>query len=195
MADLLNPRLQKALDYAIKLHGRDARKQSQVPILAHLLSVCALVLQDGGDEDEAIAALLHDSLEDKPDETSPAILLSEFGPRVLALVQLATDTPPGYAGGSKPPWRERKERYIDHVRHASPSDLRVTIADKVDNVRAILADLHGFGESLWNRFNAGKSDQLWYYQTVLSAYKEAGCSGRLLDELDSLVSQLVRVAT
>ena len=194
MADLLSPRLQDALHYAIRLHGRDARKQSQVPILAHLLSVCALVQQDGGDEDEAIAALLHDVLEDKPRETSPAVLSERFGPRVLALIQLATDTPPDYAGGPKPPWRDRKERYLEHVRHASPSTLRVTIADKVDNVRAILADYQRVGESLWNRFNAGKADQLWYYQSALAAYKEAGFSGPLLDELDHLVGQLVRAA-
>jgi (p)ppGpp synthase/HD superfamily hydrolase len=80
MADLLRPRLQEALDYAIQLHGREARKQTQVPILAHLLSVCALVQQDGGDEAEAIAALLHDSLEDKAGETSPALLSERFGP-------------------------------------------------------------------------------------------------------------------
>jgi (p)ppGpp synthase/HD superfamily hydrolase len=194
MANLLSPRLQQALDYAIQLHGRNARKHSQVPILAHLLSVCALVQHDGGDEDEAIAALLHDSLEDKPGETSPAVLSKRFGPRVLELIQLATDTPPDYAGGPKPPWRDRKERYLEHVRQASPANLRVTVADKVDNLRAMLADYRRVGDSLWDRFNAGKPDQLWYYQSVLAAYKEAGFSGPLLDELDRLVGQLVHAA-
>ena len=194
MADLLSPRLQEALDYAIRLHGREARKQTQVPVLAHLLSVCALVQQDGGDEDEAVAALLHDSLEDKPGETSPTVLSQRFGTRVLALIQLGSDTPPEYAGGPKPPWRARKERYLEHVRHAPPSTLRVTVADKVDNVRAILADYHRVGEALWSRFNAGKADQLWYYQSALAAYKEAGVRGRLLDELEQLVGQLTRAA-
>ena len=195
LADLLSPRLHEALEYAIELHGRDARKQTQVPVLAHLLSVCALVQRDGGDEDEAIAALLHDALEDKPGETNPALLAKRFGPRVLSLIQLATDTPPGYTGGPKPPWRERKERYLEHVRKAPPSNLRVTVADKVDNARAILADYQRVGESLWSRFNAGKADQLWYYQSALAAYKEAGFCGPLLDELDQLVGQLVRTAT
>lgn len=194
MPDLLSPRLYEAVAYAFQLHGRDARKQTQVPVLAHLLSVCALVQQDGGDEDEAIAALLHDSLEDKPGETSPAVLSKRFGPRVLTLIQLATDTPPDYAGGPKPPWRDRKERYLEHVRQAPPSNLRVTVADKVDNVRAILADHSRVGESLWSRFNAGKKDQLWYYQSALAAYKEAGFSGPLLDELELLVGRLVRAA-
>ncbi len=194
MADLLTPRLQEALDYAIQLHGREARKHTQIPILAHLLGVCALVQQDGGDEDEAIAALLHDSLEDKPGEVTPALLAERFGPRVCEFVQLATDTPPDYTGGPKPPWRERKERYLEHVRRASPSTLRVTVADKVDNVRAILADYRRVGDSLWSRFTAGKADQLWYYQSALAAYKEAGFSGPLLDELDHLVGQLVHAA-
>ena len=195
MADLLSLRLHEALEYAIELHGRDAQKQTPVPFLAHLLSVCALVQRDGGDEDEAIAALLHDSLEDKPADTNPALLSKRFGPRVLALIQLATDTPPDYTGGSKPPWRGRKERYLQHVRHTRPSDLRVTVADKVDNARALLADYRRVGESLWSRFNAGKADQLWYYQTALAAYKEVGFGGPLLGELDHLVDQLVHAAT
>lgn len=195
MADLLSPRLKEALDYAIELHGGDARKHSRVPVLAHLLSVCALVQQDGGGEEEAIAALLHDSLEDKPDKTSAETISQRFDPRVLELIQLATDTPLDYAGGPKPRWRDRKARYIEHIRQASPADLRVPVADKVDNVRAILADYHRVGESLWDRFNAGKADQLWFYQSVLAAFKEVGFRGHMLDELDRLVGQLVRAAT
>lgn len=194
MADILSQRLQDALDYAIRLHGRDARKGTQIPVLSHLLSVCALVQHDGGDEEEAIAALLHDSLEDKPRETSPAEILARFGPRVLELIRVATDTSPDFAGGSKEPWRVRKERYLEHVRQAAPSTLRVTVADKVDNVRAILVDYQREGESLWGRFNAGKADQLWYYREALAAYKEAGFSGLLLDELERLVDRLVRAA-
>jgi len=191
----LSPRLQGALDYAIQLHGRDTRKRSGVPVLAHLLGVCALVLQDGGDEDEAIAALLHDSLEDKPEDVTAALLEERFGARVRALVQLASDTPSDYSGGPKPPWRERKEWYLAHVRQASPADLQVTVADKVDNVRALLADYRRVGESLWRRFNAGKADQLWFYQSALAAYKTAGFTGPLLEELDDLVGRLVRAVS
>jgi (p)ppGpp synthase/HD superfamily hydrolase len=192
--DLLNPRLLEALNYAIELHGRDARKKTQVPVLAHLLSVCALVQQDGGTEDEAIAALLHDALEDKPERTSAAVILKRFeSSDVCRLVQLCTDTPPDYAGGPKPPWRERKEWYLGQVRKESPKNLRVTVADKVDNLRAILADYRRIGESLWDRFNAPKGDQLWFYQAALDAYKEAGFNGPLLEEMDRLVTELVRV--
>jgi (p)ppGpp synthase/HD superfamily hydrolase len=193
LPDLLNPRLLDALNYAIELHGRDARKKTQVPVLAHLLSVCALVQQDGGTEDEAIAALLHDALEDKPERTSAAVILKRFESDVCRLVQLCTDTPPDYAGGPKPPWRERKEWYLGQVRKESPKNLRVTVADKVDNLRAILADYRRIGESLWDRFNAPKGDQLWFYQAALDAYKEAGFNGPLLEEMDRLVTELVRV--
>ena len=186
----LSPRLYQALELAFRLHGRDARKSSQVPVLAHLLSVCGLVLYDGGDEDEAIAALLHDTLEDKPGEISRAELAQRFGNRVLTLIETATDTPPDFAGGAKPPWRQRKEAYLQHVRQSAPALLRVTIADKIDNVRALLADHRREGDQLWRRFNAGKADQLWYYQSVVEACEAAGANGPLFDELRRLVGEL-----
>jgi (p)ppGpp synthase/HD superfamily hydrolase len=196
MADTLlplSPRLYEALKLAFDLHGHDARKSSQVPVLAHLLSVCALVQYDGGDEDEAIAALLHDTLEDKPEQVTRAEIARRFGDRVVALIEAATDTPSDFVGGAKPPWRQRKEAYLRHVRQSAPANLRVTIADKVDNVRAILADHRREGDQVWSRFNAGKDDQLWYYQSVIQAYDDAGASGPLLDELRRLVSQLGRL--
>ncbi len=190
----LSPRLQEAIELSIRLHGRDSRKQSAVPVLAHLFGVCALVQQDGGDEDEAIAALLHDALEDKPEEITRADIERRFGPRVAELVQASSDTPPGFGGGGKPPWRQRKEAYLAHARRADPRLLRVSIADKVDNLRAILADYQRLGEPFWARFNAGKADQLWYYRSALEAYRAAGSRSRLLDELERLLSELERVA-
>lgn len=187
----ISPRLYQALVLTFQLHGRAARKQSAVPYLAHLLSVCALVQQDGGDEDEAIAALLHDALEDKPQEINRQEIHSLFGAKVLALIEIATDTPPDYQGGNKPPWRQRKENYLERIRHTPPAMLRVTIADKIDNARAILADYRQLGDRLWNRFNAGKSDQLWYYRSALAAFEAAGASGPLLDELSRLVDLLL----
>jgi len=194
MAHQISPRLSEAVDYAVRLHGRDARKGSPVPVLAHLLGVCALVQGDGGDEDEAIAALLHDALEDKPGQTSSGEIAARFGPRVLRLVQAATDTPPDYAGGAKPPWRERKQRYLEHIRRTPAELLRVTVADKLDNVRSVLADYRRLGESVWTRFNAGKKDQLWYYRSASEAYGAAGFSGPLLDELTRLVAELEQAA-
>lgn len=186
----LTPRLRAALEYAFLLYRDDARRGSNTPVLAHLLGVCALVQGDGGDEDEAIAALLHDALEDKPERTSRDELGARFGERVLALVATATDTPPEWTGGEKPPWRERKEGYLRRARRAEPGLLRVTIADKVDNLRAMLAEYRRLGERLWERFNAGRDHQVWYYRSALEAYRAAGARGPLLDELARLVREL-----
>ena len=189
-ADQITERLYQALQFTFKLHGRDARKASSVPYMAHLLAVCALTQQDGGDEDEAIAALLHDALEDKPDETSREEIGQLFGEKVLKIVELSTDTPPEYRGGVKPRWRERKEYYLAHIRTSNPELLRVTLADKVDNARAIYNDYQRLGEDLWKRFNAGREDQIWYYESAVDAFKTAGVHGLLLEELERLVSQI-----
>jgi len=186
----ISQRLYQALEFTFKLHGQDARKASDVPYLAHLLSVCAMVQQDGGDEDEAIAALLHDALEDKPEETNRQEIRERFGERVVTIIDASIDVPLDYKGGAKPPWRQRKEAYLVHVRSADPRLLRITIADKVDNARAILADYQRLGDRLWERFNAGKKEQLWYYKSCVNAYESAGCQGPLLEELRRLVNQI-----
>ncbi len=188
--DQITERLYQALQLTFKLHGRDARKASSVPYMAHLLAVCALTQQDGGDEDEAIAALLHDALEDKPDETSREEIGQLFGEKVLKIVELSIDTPPEYRGGVKPPWRQRKENYLAHIRTSKPELLRVTLADKVDNARSIHSDYQRLGEDLWKRFNAGREDQIWYYESAVDAFKTAGVRGPLLEELEGLVAQI-----
>ena len=193
--DAISPRLRDALCLADRLQGHDTRKQSPGPMLAHLLGVCALVQHDGGDEDEAIAALLHDALEDKPEQITLAKIEESFGPKVASIVVVATDTPPDFGGGRKPPWRQRKERYLDTIRGSDPSLLRVTVADKVDNLRAILADYRRLGESFWSRFSAPKGDQLWYYRAALEAYHTSGFSGPLLNELERLVGELEVVSS
>ena len=189
-ADQITGRLYQALQLTFKLHGRDARKASSVPYMAHLLVVCALTQQDGGDEDEAIAALLHDALEDKPQETSREEIGKLFGDKVLKIVELSSDTPPEYRGGVKPPWRQRKENYLAHIRTSKPELLRVTLADKIDNARSIYSDYQRLGEDLWKRFNAGREDQIWYYESAVDAFKTAGVHGPLLEELERLVSQI-----
>lgn len=188
--DKISARLHKAIELAFELHGWDSRKQSPVPYLAHLLSVCAMVQMDGGDEEEAIAALLHDALEDKADLIDGAEISRRFGERVLGIVRVSSDIPEDYKGGPKPPWKERKAAYHEHIRHTDKSLLRVTIADKVDNARAILADHQRIGEELWEHFNAGKEDQLWNYQESLQAYDSTGFSSPLLEELRRLVQEL-----
>jgi (p)ppGpp synthase/HD superfamily hydrolase len=179
---------------AAQVHAGDVRKGTTVPYVAHLLSVCSLILVDGGDEDEAIAGLLHDTLEDHPDLVRRSELESRFGERVLALIEGCTDTPPDYSGGLKPPWRERKLAYLSHLASAPREDLRVSLADKVDNARAIVTDYQLLGEALWSRFNAGRADQLWYYGALVDTIRQRRPPGRLLEQLEFCVAEMKRLA-
>jgi (p)ppGpp synthase/HD superfamily hydrolase len=192
---LLTDRFEEALQFAARVHARDPRKGTAIPYIAHLLGVCALILTDGGSEDEAIAGLLHDTLEDHPEDVQPDELERRFGPHVRSLVDGCTDTPPGYPGGPKPPWRERKEAYLAHLREAPPDALRVSLADKLDNARAILADYREIGEEVWSRFSAPRGEQLWYYRALVDAFRSAHPPGRLLEPFAECVSELERRAT
>ncbi|MBI4543684.1 MAG: HD domain-containing protein [Gemmatimonadetes bacterium] len=189
---MLSRRFEEALVYAHRLHARQTRKGTRVPYVAHLLSVAALVLEDGGEEEEAIAALLHDAIEDAA-EDGAAVLRQElrrrFGERVLGIVEGCTDadTQP------KPPWRERKERYLAHVPHAPPEVRRVSVADKLHNARAILTDLRRNGHGLWHRFRGGRDGTLWYYRALVEAYRKAGTTP-LVEELDRVVTELEGLA-
>ena len=191
---LLTDRFQQALQFAARIHSRDRRKGTTIPYIAHLLGVCAPILTDGGSEDEAIAGLLHDTLEDHPEDVPPEELERRFGPRVRSLVEGCTDTPPGFTGGPKPPWRERKEAYLAHLHQASAEALRVSLADKLDNVRAILADYREIGEEVWSRFNASRGEQLWYYRALVDAFGRARPPGRLLEPFAECVAELERRA-
>ena len=187
---LLTPRFEQALTLAARVHARDVRKGTRIPYVAHLLGVCALILADGGDEDEGIAGLLHDTLEDHPDLVSRSQLENLFGTRVRGLVEGCTDTPADYRGGPKPPWRERKLGYLEHLRHAPPDALRVSLADKLDNARAIATDYRLLGETLWSRFSVGRRDQLWYYRSLVQVIGAARPPGRLLGQLEAQVTEL-----
>jgi (p)ppGpp synthase/HD superfamily hydrolase len=181
----------EALELAFRLHREQRRKGSGVPYVAHLLAVAALVLEDGGDEDEAIAALLHDAVEDHPERITREGIRARFGERVAALVDDCTDTPADYAGGLKPAWRPRKEAYLRHLRQG-PAGLRISLADKVHNARAILADHQRVGEAVWDRFSATKQETLWYYRALVDAFREAGATGYLLGELEMTVAEMER---
>lgn len=137
MAVWLGSRFDQALGLAFSLHRDDVRKRTEIPYIAHLLGVCDLVLSNGGDEDEAIAALLHDALEDHPDRITREEIDARFGRRLRRIVEDCTDTPPEYRGGAKPAWRTP---YIARTMRADPADLRVSVADKLYNARAILSD-------------------------------------------------------
>lgn len=169
----LTDRFDKAVQLARTLHGGQRRKGGDIPYLAHLLAVAALVIEDGGDEDEAIAGLLHDAVEDQGGAETLKQIGLQFGAKVGAIVEACSDTDEI----PKPPWRGRKEAYIAHLGTAERSVLRVSLADKLHNARAILFDLRGQGSTLWDRFTtATAEDQLWYYGALADAFaaREAG---------------------
>jgi (p)ppGpp synthase/HD superfamily hydrolase len=184
----LSARFDQALAYASHLHATQTRKGSRTPYIAHLMGVAALVLEDGGSEDEAIAALLHDAVEDHPREgyTEAEIRLL-FGERVHRIVLGCTDA----FEHPKPPWKRRKLDYLKHL-SAAPADVRrVSAADKLHNARAVLHDYRHQGERLWRRFNAGKKDQLWYYRSLVEVLKKGRRRpGPLVRELERVVFEL-----
>jgi (p)ppGpp synthase/HD superfamily hydrolase len=188
----LGPRFDDALVFAAQVHAGDVRKGTGVPYIAHPLAVCALVLLDGGNEDEAVAALLHDTLEDHPDLAPAEVIAGRFGAGVLRIVQECSDTGDDYTGGPKAPWDRRKRDYLDHLSHASPGALRVSLADKVDNAHAILNDYREVGDELWKRFNAGKDGQLWYFGKLVKRFRKAGAKGFLYEELRRTVAELTK---
>ncbi len=191
---IFGPQFQEAFQLMMDVHGKDGRKGTSIPYIAHLLGVCALVLVDGGDEEEAIAALLHDTLEEHPDKITRDNIQARFGRRVRDLVEVCTDTSREYTGGPKEPWWQRKLAYIENLARTGPGSLRVPLADKVDNLRAVLADYRQLGDKLWSRFNAGKNEQLWYYRSLVTAFQQAGMAGPMSSELERLVGELERLA-
>jgi (p)ppGpp synthase/HD superfamily hydrolase len=181
----LTRRFEEALAYAYRLHAGQRRKASGEPYIAHPLSVAALVIEDGGDEDEAIAALLHDVIEDQGGEEVREQIDQRFGERVAAIVSGCSDadTLP------KPPWRERKEAFLRSLRQASPEVLRVTAADKLHNARSVLRAYRRQGDALWQRFNGGKQGTLWYYRAIVELLQERR-GGPLVEELTRVVTEL-----
>lgn len=152
----------EALLFAALVHRRQRRKGGDIPYVSHLLAVAALVLEAGGDEDQAVAALLHHTVEDHPDQVSFALLAERFGDRVTNIVRECSDT----EEYPKPPWRERKDAYLRHLRLQHADAVLVSLADKLHNTRSTLRDLRFTGPGVWDRFNAGRDEQLWYYAAV-----------------------------
>ncbi len=179
-------RFTKALTYAAEAHAMQLRKGTEIPYLSHLLAVSGLVMEYGGDEHEAIAGLLHDAVEDAGGAERLADIREQFGERVASIVDGCSDTDQV----PKPPWRERKIAYIDHLGHASPSVLLVSACDKLHNARTILADLRSRGAVVFERFNGGQGGSLWYYRALVDAFRENGADGGLVAELDRVVSEL-----
>jgi (p)ppGpp synthase/HD superfamily hydrolase len=188
-ASLLSPRFEEALVYAARLHSRQRRKGTAIPYVSHLLGVASLVLENGGDEDGAIAALLHDAVEDQGGRPTLEEIRRRFGDRVAFIVEGCTDTDTV----PKPPWRQRKEAYVSHVRHAPAEVRRVSAADKLHNARTILADLRRNGDEVWARFTADRDGVLWYYRSLATVFLETDV-GFLAEELDRVVKEIERVS-
>ena len=184
---MLTARFDEAFRFAHQVHATQTRKGTSSPYIGHLMGVASIVLDDGGNEDEAIGALLHDAVEDQGGRERLEEIRRLFGDTVARIVEDCTDsweTP-------KRPWFERKRSYIEHARRLPPPSLRVSAADKVHNTYAILRDLRNTGEAVWARFNAAPDDVLSYYESLVRAYRESG-GGRLVDELERIVRGIQR---
>jgi (p)ppGpp synthase/HD superfamily hydrolase len=182
-------RFAAALGYAALLHAQQKRKGTEVPYVAHLLAVCAIALEHGASEEEAIAAVLHDAVEDQGGAETAAEIERRFGPAVRAIVEGCTDTDVT----PKPPWRARKEAYIAHLASAEPSVLLVSASDKLHNARSIVADLRDLGDALWSRFSGGKEGTLWYYRSLVEAFRPRAPRA-LVAELDRVVTEMEHLA-
>jgi (p)ppGpp synthase/HD superfamily hydrolase len=189
---VLTERFDRALLYATHVHGGQVRKGTSIPYVAHLLAVAATVLEYGGDEDLAIAALLHDSVEDQGGKARLDDVRNRFGETVARIVEACSDSLADTAKGErKAHWQERKENYIAHLREADEDILRVSLADKVHNARAILRDLRkpDIGEKIWSRFSQPKEQTLWYYRSLADTFSKL-LPGQLSSELREIVEML-----
>jgi (p)ppGpp synthase/HD superfamily hydrolase len=181
----LGIRFQEALIYATQLHANQTRKTSNVPYISHLLSVAALVLEDSGDEDEAIAALLHDAIEDQGGEKTRQEIRQKFGENIAAIVEECTesDIVP------KPPWKERKLASIEKFRTVSPQARRVILADKLHNARSLLIDRLRYKEEIWNHFKGGKEGTIWFFRSIIEVERQRGYNP-MTEEIDRLIQEL-----
>jgi (p)ppGpp synthase/HD superfamily hydrolase len=184
----LTSRFNEAFLFAAEKHAHQARKKTGVPYISHLMSVAALVLEAGGDEDQTIAALLHDVVEDCGGHPMLAEVRHRFGDRVAHIVEGCTDsyTEP------KPAWKQRKLDYLAHLAHADDEIHLVSSADKLHNARTILTDLRQHGAPVFDRFAGGRDGTLWYYRAVLDVLRVR--PNPLVAELERVVTDLEALA-
>ena len=183
----LGLRLQRAFRYAAEMHAGQSRKGTAVPYLSHLMAVTSLVLEAGGDEEMAIAALLHDVVEDCGGMPRLREIRKQFGARVAKIVEGCTDS----FGDPKPEWIERKKEYLREVKHADGETRLVSASDKLHNVRTILADYRQQGEKIWRRFSGKREGTLWYYRALSDEYTRK--PNRITRELELAVGELERL--
>lgn len=183
----ISERFRRALDYAATVHAGQARKGTQIPYLSHLLSVSASVMEYGGNEDEAIAALLHDVIEDT--DVTEEMLQKQFGHNVATIVRQCSDS----TERPKPAWRDRKEEYLLSMKTKCDSARFVSACDKLHNARSILRDFVRMGDAVFDRFDGGKEGTLWYYRSLADGYALYG-PRRVAEDLERVVSELEKQA-
>ncbi len=188
----LSARFTEALVFAAQLHRSQRRKgPAEIPYIAHLLAVAGTVIEHGGTEEEAIAALLHDAVEDQGGLSTRETILRLFGPEVVEIIDGCTDA----AVTPKPPWRERKEQFLSRLAGAPASIQLVVLADKLSNVRSTIRDLRQVGSEVWKRFRGGEEGTLWYYRAVVDTISPADArSAALHRELERAVEELEALA-
>ncbi len=184
---LLTSRFEEALVYANHLHSKQTRKVSHAPYMVHLMSVAALVLEDGGNEDEAISGLLHDAIEDQGGKKTLKEIKSRFGSKVAEIVEGCSNL-----STTSLPWKERKEEFINKLDQAIPEVIRVEVADKLHNARSILYDYREYGSHIWSKFNGGKEGTIWYYRKMINVLKRRSNS-QLVQELDKVVRDIANL--
>ncbi len=185
----LSQKFEEALVYASVVHGGQIRKATGIPYIAHLLGVASIAFEYGADENEAIGALLHDAAEDAGGAARIDDIRVRFGEKVATIVEGCTDT----LETPKPPWRERKEKYLAHLKETDSSTRLVSAADKLFNTRSILRELRQRGDAVWARFSGGKKDRLWYYRALVAAFRQYGDHSDLIDELDRVVTEIEKL--
>ena len=183
----LGERFVDALGYAANAHAGQLRGGDGQPYVAHLLRVTGLVIQEGGSEDESIAALLHDAVEDQGGLERLEDIRRRYGHVVADIVDECTDS----YGKPRPPWRQRKEQYLSELGNSSPGALLVSLADKLDNVRTMVRGLRMLGEAFWERSGKSPEDAHWYYGTLAERFAELR-PGSMAEEFSSAVEALDR---
>jgi (p)ppGpp synthase/HD superfamily hydrolase len=196
---ILGADFDRALALAAEHHRNQLRKGTEIPYVSHLLAVTSIVLEMGGSEREAIGALLHDAVEDAVGDDGPRRMQEsirrDFGDDVARIVMANSDTDIQ----PKPPWHQRKADYIGAIEHKAPDELRVSLADKLHNARAILLDLRTYGDALWDRFSGDQEDVCWYYRKLYKAFAQRrdvlGLQATpALEELKRTVDEIDRLA-
>ncbi len=186
---MLTHRFDDALQFAARSHRDQWRKATRIPYISHLLGVCSLVLDHGGDEDQAIAALLHDAVEDQGGDAMLATISDRFGARVAAIVLACSDS----TDQTTEPWKVRKDRYLAGIAEKDDDAVLVTACDKLHNATAILNDLETDGPAVFDRFTAGRDGTLWYYRGLAEALC-ARLPGPLTDRLATTVTRIEAAA-